>query len=488
MCGIVGAVASRDVVEILIAGLKALEYRGYDSAGICVQVDNELERLRTVGKVAELERLQSAARLSASIGIAHTRWATHGSPTAGNAHPIISRGNVAVVHNGIIENHEELRAELMDRGYEFDSETDTEVIAHLVEDAISQGDDLRAAVLAAIKRLRGAFAIAVLDRRDPDRIIGARLGSPLVAGLGFGENFLASDSQALLPVTNRFVYLEDGDVVEIRRNTVAVFNAAGESVDRPVKESELSAEAVDRGEYRHFMLKEIFEQAASVAETLQGRLATDPARPVLGKQIEELLKRARAIQIIACGTSYHAGLVARHWFESIAGIPCAVEVASEYRDRTAVVPPDCLFVTISQSGETADTLAALRLAKKSGFIGSLAICNVPESSLVRESDAAFMTRAGPEIGVASTKAFTTQLTALALVALEKALQDTREPIQTRVRRPPHETEDPIALPQEELGQVAPVLTGDPRDERALHGGRHGRSTPPPPPYSSVLRN
>ncbi|MDX1570934.1 MAG: glutamine--fructose-6-phosphate transaminase (isomerizing) [Xanthomonadales bacterium] len=427
MCGIVGAVANRNVVEILIAGLRALEYRGYDSAGICVQSENDLERLRTAGKVAELEKLQRDAKLSAPIGIAHTRWATHGSPTAGNAHPIISRGNVAVVHNGIIENHEELKAELTELGYEFESETDTEVIAHLVEYRMSEGDDLREAVIASIKRLHGAFAIAVLDRRDPDRILGARLGSPLVAGLGFDENFLASDSQALLPVTNRFIYLEDGDVVEVRRDAVAVFDTSGKAVKRPVKESELSAEAVDRGKYRHFMLKEIFEQATSVSETLQGRIAVDPARPLLGKQIEELLKPARAIQIIACGTSFHAGLVARHWFESFAGIPCAVEVASEYRYRTAVVPPDCLFVTISQSGETADTLAALRLAKERGFIGSLAICNVPESSLVRESDAAFMTRAGPEIGVASTKAFTTQLTALALVALQKALQEGVDP-------------------------------------------------------------
>ena len=338
MCGIVGAVANRNVVELLIAGLKALEYRGYDSAGLCVAQDLKLARLRAAGKVAALENLLTETPLNAPMGIAHTRWATHGAPTTENAHPIVA-GSIAVVHNGIIENHESLRAELLDAGVTFNTETDSEVVAHLINRSRANGLSLLEAVLQTLRRLRGAYALAVLDQTDPEHIIGARLGSPLVAGLGFGENFVASDVHALLPVTNRFIDLHEGDVVQISRDGVEVYDVEGHSVTRTHRESELSASSVDRGPYRHFMLKEIFEQPHAISETLEGRLIGDPLRPVLGNQVETVLKSAQNIHIIACGTSYHAGLVARHWIESIAGIPCQAEVASEYRYRDAVVPP-----------------------------------------------------------------------------------------------------------------------------------------------------
>ena len=429
MCGIVAAVADRDVVPILLAGLSALEYRGYDSAGFCVPQGEQLTRLRTAGKVSQLEAMQAEAGLKARIGIAHTRWATHGPPVTENAHPMISSDVVAVVHNGIIENHEELRRELTESGYQFTSDTDTEVIAHLVHQRVEAGEDLREAVLTVVRRLKGAYALAVLDARDPHRVIGARLGSPLVVGQGFGENFIASDSHALLPVTNRFIYLEDGDVVEIERDEVAVYTLAGQLVRRKVRRSELTADAVDRGEYRHYMLKEIHEQPTVVGETLQGRLhGEDQVLPALGHQIETLLEQTRAVHIVACGTSYHAGLVARYWIESMAGVPCSVEVASEFRYRDVVVPENTLFITISQSGETADTLAALRQAQQQErYVGTLTVCNKPESSMTRESDASLMTRAGPEIGVASTKAFTTQLAALALLTLELARRRGMDP-------------------------------------------------------------
>ncbi|MEM9301402.1 MAG: glutamine--fructose-6-phosphate transaminase (isomerizing) [Pseudomonadota bacterium] len=418
MCGIVGAVAGRDVLSILIAGLQALEYRGYDSAGLCIPVDGKLERLRTARKVSRLRALQDKAQLAATSGIAHTRWATHGAPTTGNAHPIASHNRIAVVHNGIIENHEALRTELGAAGYSFDTETDTEVIAHLIHQRCVAGDDLRAAVTAVIQRLEGAYAIAAIDAEDPQRVVGARLGSPLVAGLGFGENFIASDAHALIPVTNRFIYLEEGDVVDVRQGELAVYDLDGNTLERPIHDSNLSAESVELGPYSHYMLKEIFEQPGVVAETLEGRITGHPGRPVLGQAVDALLAGSRAVHIVACGTSWHAGLVARYWIESLAGIPCNVEIASEYRYRDVVVPDETLFLTVSQSGETADTLAALRMAKELGYRGALAVCNKPESSLVRESDASLMTRAGPEIGVASTKAFVTQLAALALVALE----------------------------------------------------------------------
>ena len=421
MCGIVAAAAERDVVPILLSGLRALEYRGYDSAGLSIYHDGNLSRARTVGKVRELEARLETQPVSGQTGIAHTRWATHGAPSEANAHPHQSVESIGVVHNGIIENHVALREELKGLGYRFDSETDTEVIAHLVHHYASKGLNLRLSVMAAIERLHGAFAIAVISRDEPGHVIGARRGSPLVVGMGIGENFLGSDVQALIKVTNQFRYLDEGDLVEITRTSVQVYDASGQAVERRVQTSELSADAVERGEYRHYMLKEIFEQPRAVADTLEGRIANGRILPnIFGVNSDALLDRVRHVQIIACGTSYHAGLVARYWLEGLSGIPCSIEVASEYRYRQAVVPADSLFLAISQSGETADTMAALRQGKQRGYLGSFAICNVPESSLVRESDLVLMTRAGPEIGVASTKAFTTQLTALALLVLEIA--------------------------------------------------------------------
>jgi len=406
----------------LIAGLKALEYRGYDSAGIAVlEDDNRLARVRAAGKVRELEALYESAPVAGFTGIAHTRWATHGVPNTINAHPHVSDDRVAVVHNGIIENHAELREELKAHGYRFDSDTDTEVIAHLVHRAMDNGADLLHAVIDATKRLHGAYAIAVMSRDEPGHVVGARRGSPLVAGIGDGEHFLGSDVQALIKQTSHFTYLEEGDVAEITQDGLKIYTADGVPVERPVRQSELTADAVERGEYRHYMLKEIFEQPRAIADTLEGRISGEKILPnIFGVESDALLQKVRNVQIIACGTSYHAGLVARYWIEGIAGIPCSVEVASEYRYRRAVVQDGTLFLAVSQSGETADTLAALRDGKQRGYIGSLAICNVPESSLVRESDLVLMTRAGPEIGVASTKAFTTQLTALALLVIELA--------------------------------------------------------------------
>ncbi|TAM93279.1 MAG: glutamine--fructose-6-phosphate transaminase (isomerizing) [Rhodanobacteraceae bacterium] len=421
MCGIVAACTQRDVVPILLAGLHALEYRGYDSAGLAVLDDGRMTRLRAPGKVAGLDALCRASPTHGRTGIAHTRWATHGVPNEANAHPHVSRDAVAVVHNGIIENHAELRAELQAAGYAFTSDTDTEVIAHLVHKLMADGAGLRDAVAEAVRRLCGAYAIAVLHRDHPGHVVGARRGSPLCVGVGIGEHFLGSDVQALIQVTNRIVYLEEGDVVEITPDTLAIQAADGSSVTRKVRESDLSLDAVERGQFRHYMLKEIYEQPTAVANTLEGRIADGRVLPnIFGVNADDLLRRVRHVHIVACGTSYHAGMVARYWLEGIAGIPCTVEVASEYRYRNVVVMPDTLFLAISQSGETADTLAAMRDGRERGYLGSFAICNVPESSLVRESDLTLMTRAGPEIGVASTKAFTTQLAALALLVLELA--------------------------------------------------------------------
>ncbi len=421
MCGIVGISAQRDVVDHLISGLKALEYRGYDSAGIAVLTATGLDRRRAKGKVRDLEALQNQSPLSGHSGIAHTRWATHGVPNTRNAHPHISGDSLSVVHNGIIENHEALRAELRGLGYEFNSDTDTEVIAHLVEHHQRGGASLLDAARAALARMHGAYAVVLISGREPGVLVGARRGSPLVVGLGEGENYLASDIHALLPLTRRFIYLAEGDVAEIRCDSLRVFDEHGAAVTRPVKESHFSADAVERGEYRHYMLKEIHEQPQSIADTLEGRIAAGRVLPeVFGVGAAELLAKAEAVHIIACGTSFHAGLVARYWIESLAGLPCTTEIASEYRYRSPVVRDGTLFVTISQSGETADTLAALKLAQQRNYLARLVVCNVPESSLVRESDLVLMTRAGPEIGVASTKAFTTQLTALALLALQLA--------------------------------------------------------------------
>ncbi|WP_087500983.1 glutamine--fructose-6-phosphate transaminase (isomerizing) [Pseudomonas sp. SID14000] len=419
MCGIVGAVAERNITAILIEGLKRLEYRGYDSAGLAVLTQNgELQRRRRIGKVSELEAAVAAEPLAGQLGIAHTRWATHGAPTEGNAHPHFSESEVAVVHNGIIENHEELREELKGLGYVFTSQTDTEVIVHLIHHTLKSIPDLTDALKAAVKRLHGAYGLALISAKQPDRLVAARSGSPLVIGLGLGENFLASDQLALRQVTDRFMYLEEGDIAEIRRDQVSIWDQDGHKVQRETVQYHEGAEAADKGAYRHFMLKEIHEQPSVVQRTLEGRLGKDNVMvQAFGPKAAELFAKVRNVQIVACGTSYHAGMVARYWLEGLAGIPCQVEVASEFRYRKVVVQPDTLFVSISQSGETADTLAALRNAKELGFLGSLAICNVGISSLVRESDLTLLTLAGPEIGVASTKAFTTQLVSLMLLTL-----------------------------------------------------------------------
>jgi glucosamine--fructose-6-phosphate aminotransferase (isomerizing) len=421
MCGIVAASAHRDITDILIAGLQALEYRGYDSAGIALQSGGTIERLRTQGKVRDLEALLEQKPLVGNCGIAHTRWATHGVPNTANAHPHVSGETIALVHNGIIENHDALREELEATGYAFQSETDTEVMVHLVHSLVAAGNDLFAAVRLAVKRLDGAFAIAVIYANEPGVVVGARSGSPLVLGVGFDEHFLASDVHPLLPVTNRFVYLAEGDVVRLDTAGYEVRDREDRTVERPMSEADLTADAVQRGAYRHYMQKEIFEQPRAVAETLEGRIAADHVLPnIFGVGADEMLRQVRQVHIVACGTSYHAGLVARYQLEELAGIPCMVEVASEYRYRSPVVPEQTLFVAISQSGETADTLAALRHASEAGYLATLAICNVPESTIVREAGLVLMTRAGLEIGVASTKAFTTQLVALQLLVLKLA--------------------------------------------------------------------
>jgi glucosamine--fructose-6-phosphate aminotransferase (isomerizing) len=418
MCGIVGAVAERNITAILLEGLKRLEYRGYDSAGVAVFTNDEkLERTRRPGKVSELEIALEAEPLVGRLGIAHTRWATHGAPCERNAHPHFS-GDLAVVHNGIIENHEALREQLKALGYVFTSDTDTEVIAHLLNHKLKDLHDLTVALKATVKELHGAYGLAVISAHQPDRLVAARSGSPLVIGLGLGENFLASDQLALRQVTDRFMYLEEGDIAEIRRDSVHIWDVNGQAVERETVQYRDGAEAADKGEFRHFMLKEIHEQPAVVQRTLEGRLSPNGVLvQAFGPQAAELFAKVRNVQIVACGTSYHAGMVARYWLEELAGIPCQVEVASEFRYRKVVVQPDTLFVTISQSGETADTLAALRNAKELGFLASLAICNVGISSLVRESDLTLLTQAGREIGVASTKAFTTQLVGLLLLTL-----------------------------------------------------------------------
>ncbi|HET6805036.1 MAG TPA: glutamine--fructose-6-phosphate transaminase (isomerizing) [Frateuria sp.] len=422
MCGIVAATAQRDVAPLLIAGLKALEYRGYDSAGLAVLDDAQIRRVRAKGKVREMEALYLADPLRGGTGIAHTRWATHGVPNEANAHPHIV-GRVALVHNGIIENYASLRAELQARGHVFTSETDTEVMAALIEERIAGGMDLCQAVLATVRALEGAYAIAVISRDQPGHVVGARRGAPLLVGVGIGENFLGSDAQALIQVTNRMIYLDEDDVVEITRDSVQVYGLDGAPVERTVHQSELSTDAVERGDYRHYMQKEIHEQPRAVNDTLEARIGPHGVLPnIFGVGGDELLARVRGIHIVACGTSYHAGLVARYWIEEQARLPVNVEVASEYRYRDTVVPEGTLFVAISQSGETADTLAAMRESRRRGYLATLAICNVPESSVVREADLKLMTRAGPEIGVASTKAFTTQLAALALLCLKLAEQ------------------------------------------------------------------
>jgi glucosamine--fructose-6-phosphate aminotransferase (isomerizing) len=417
MCGIVGAVAERNVTPILVEGLRRLEYRGYDSAGVAVVNEHgALGRARAVGKVSQLAELLLREPCDGHVGIAHTRWATHGAPSQANAHPHVAGGRIAVVHNGIIENYESLRNALKADGFEFDSATDTEVIANLVLRHVRAGSELLDAVRLAVSELEGAYAIGVMDISMPDRIVAARMGSPLVVGIGIGEHFLASDVAALIPVTQKFIILEQGDVAEVRRDSLRITDAGGNLANRKTIVSELTADAVERGEFRHYMLKEIYEQPTAIANTLEDRLGTNSVlESAFGPDAAAIFDRVKAVQLIACGTSFHAGCVARNWFEGLAGIPCRVEIASEFRYRHPVPDPDALIVTISQSGETADTLAALRHAKEIGFGPSLGIVNAPESSLVRESDLVLMTRAGPEIGVASTKAFTTQLTALLML-------------------------------------------------------------------------
>lgn len=416
MCGIVGAVAQRDVAEILVEGLRRLEYRGYDSAGIAVIHQGELSRTRRVGKVQELSSALEITPLSGGTGIAHTRWATHGEPTERNAHPHLSEGDIAVVHNGIIENHSKLRERLKGLGYVFSSDTDTEVICHLVHHELKTAASLLLAVQATVKQLEGAYGTVVIDRRDSERMVVARSGSPLVIGYGLGENFVSSDQLALLPVTRSFAFLEEGDVAEITRRQVNIFDVNGNAVQREMKESEVTHDAGDKGEYRHYMLKEIYEQPTAIAHTLEGRIAGGKVLDsAFGENAAEFLKDIKHVQIIACGTSYHAGMAARYWLEDWAGVSCNVEIASEFRYRKSHLFPNSLLVTISQSGETADTLAAMRLAKEMGYKATLTICNSAGSSLVRESDMAYMMKAGVEIGVASTKAFTVQLAGLLML-------------------------------------------------------------------------
>ena len=441
MCGIVGAVASRDVTPILIEGLRRLEYRGYDSAGVAlITAAGTLERRRAQGKVRLLADAIVERPVEGHRGIAHTRWATHGVPSERNAHPHFSEDRLALVHNGIIENHAELRADLQAKGYVFTSETDTEVVAHLLNDCVKQSGDLLQAMQAMIGQLHGAYAIVALDVRDPNRLVCARAGCPVVLGEGSGEYYVASDVQALLPQTRHFRFLEEGDVAEITQQGLRVFDRSGAPVQRALRESELSADAVERGEYAHYMLKEIYEQPRAIGDTLAERITGDRVlEAALGPRAQEILPQVQGVHIVACGTSYHAGLIARYYIEQSANLPCTVEVASEYRYRRPVVPPGTLLIAISQSGETADTLAALRYAKALGYVATAAICNVPESSLVREADMVLMTRAGPEIGVASTKAFTTQLAALSILGLALARRNgmDAETVARNVRRIAH---------------------------------------------------
>ncbi|MBD3666560.1 MAG: glutamine--fructose-6-phosphate transaminase (isomerizing) [Kangiella sp.] len=416
MCGIVGAIAQRDVSQILVEGLKRLEYRGYDSAGLAIYNDNEIQRLRRLGKVSELQQALNETPLPGGLGIAHTRWATHGEPSERNAHPHMSENNIALVHNGIIENHDELRDELKAKGYTFSSDTDTEVMAHCLHEELKTSSSLLEALQKTTKKLDGAYGTVAIDANDPNKMVVARSGSPLVIGKGIGEYFVASDQLALLPVTRDFIYLEEGEVAEVRRDGVTILDSNGNQVEREFETSDIQHDAVDKGRYRHFMLKEIFEQPQVVNDTLEGRLVNHKIIiETLGANANKVFADTQAVQIIACGTSYHAALVAKYWIEDYLNIPCLVEIASEYRYRENAVLPNSLFITISQSGETADTLAALKKAKEQGYLGTLTICNSPASSMVRESDFTLLTRAGTEIGVASTKAFTAQLVSLMLL-------------------------------------------------------------------------
>ena len=460
MCGIVGAVSKRNITPVLLHGLNRLEYRGYDSAGVAV-LDNKncIERVRAVGKIKNLESALLETPADGFIGIGHTRWATHGEPTAKNAHPHVCNDCVAIVHNGIIENHEALREEQIKAGFNFTSDTDTEVIVHQIQKYINEKNSLFDAVKKSINDLEGAYALGVVSTSEPDTLICARKGSPLVIGVAENENFIASDMSALLSETNQFIILHEGDTAILKASQVEVFDEAGKKVERDIHESKLSGDAVDKGEYAHYMLKEIFEQPSAIAETLEGRLGKDTVLDSsFGPKAIEIFDKIKSIQIIACGTSYHAGLIAKYGIESVTSLPVNVEVASEFRYRKVVVQPDSLIITISQSGETADTLAALRKAKEIGYQHSLAICNVPESSLVRESELNMMTRAGPEIGVASTKAFTTQLVAILLLVTVLARRygfpaETEAKVVNQLRHLPGIIDDVLKL-EDEIKEVA----------------------------------
>ncbi|AOT10054.1 glutamine--fructose-6-phosphate transaminase (isomerizing) [Pseudoalteromonas luteoviolacea] len=448
MCGIVGAVAERPVNRILIEGLKRLEYRGYDSAGVALSSAGTLNTVKAVGKVANLASALERAEVKGTTGIAHTRWATHGGVTEANAHPHLSNEQIALVHNGIIENHEALRHALKEDGYTFLSDTDTEVMVHLIHQLRQQHGSLLESVQAATKQLEGAYGTVVFDKENDNEVIVARSGSPLVIGLGLGENFIASDQLALLPVTRSFIFLEEGDVARITRDTVEIFDVNGNPVEREIVESNITQDASGKGEYRHYMLKEIYEQPLAVRNTLEGRLENDRVTvDAFGDSANQIFKDVKHVQIIACGTSYHSGMVARYWLEQLAGVSCNVEIASEFRYRESFVHENSLLVTISQSGETADTLAALRLAKEQGYMASMTICNVPGSSLVRESDLAFMTKAGAEIGVASTKAFTTQLVGLLMLTASIAQEKGRDQsvIVNAIKTLPNKLEEALSM-------------------------------------------
>jgi glucosamine--fructose-6-phosphate aminotransferase (isomerizing) len=475
MCGIVGAIAERNVTRILIDGLKRLEYRGYDSAGLAViNSENKLERLRTQGKVRELENLLiNQSKVRGNAGIAHTRWATHGVPSEQNAHPLISNDEFVLVHNGIIENHEPLKDFLIEKGYTFQSETDSETIVHLLHYHYQNTHDFLKATQKTIADLQGAYALGIMSIHEPNVIIAVRHGSPLVIGKGIGENFFASDPLALLPVTKQFIYLEEGDIALVKQTGIQILDDKGVNIERETKHLDMNADMTERGEYRHYMCKEIFEQPQSIMTNLEGRLSKNMLfDSAFGLQAVDIFKKVEQIQFIACGTSYHAAMVARYWIEALAGIPCSVEVASEFRYRKTVVKPNTLFVTLSQSGETADTLAALRLAKKSGYLSTLAICNVPESSLIRESDCHLMMRAGVEIGVASTKAFTTQLTALLMLTIAIGKQhhmsrDTEQHLVTELQKLPAIVEAVLKLDT----VIAQMATSFVDKEHALFLGR-----------------
>ncbi len=475
MCGIVGALAEHSIKQILIDGLKRLEYRGYDSAGLAILThQHQLERLRTQGKVRELENLIAHSTIDGNIGIAHTRWATHGIPSEKNAHPLVSHDDIALVHNGIIENHETLKNFLLEQGYQFNSETDTETVVHLIHYHLQKTGDLLLATQQTVAKLEGAYALGIVSSKFHDRLIAVRHGSPLVIGKGKNnENFFASDPLALLSVTNQFIYLEEGDIADITKKAVTIYNNHNEQVERKIHQVDLKLDSMSRGKFRHYMMKEIFEQPQAVITNLEGRLGKDTILDsTFGLSATKIFQQVQHVQLIACGTSYHAAMVARYWLESLAGIPCSVEVASEFRYRKVIVQPNSLFVTLSQSGETADTLAALRLAKKLGYLSSLAICNVPESSLIRESELHFMTRAGMEIGVASTKAFTAQLTALLMLTIvlgryHHLPAETEHHLVAELRKLPQALT--AALKQDDI--IARLATGFVDKEHALFLGR-----------------